>query len=56
MKIKSTTLIPPFNFGRRVSEEEWFKTFPKAPKQNYESEQEYQARIVMTDDVQGNEN
>lgn len=37
-------MVPPFTFGRNVSQDDWFKMFPKSPKQIYESEEEYLER------------
>lgn len=38
-------LVPPFNFGRNVSNEEWDSWFPDAPKRLNESDEEYEKRI-----------
>lgn len=38
-------LIPPFNFGRKTSDEDWDKWFPNAPKRPNESDEEYEKRV-----------
>lgn len=38
-------LIPPFNFGRNVSNEDWEKIFPEGPKRPNESKEEYEKRV-----------
>jgi hypothetical protein len=44
--VNSKTLIPPFNFGRRVEEEDWDRIFPNGPKRVTETEEGYNKRKV----------
>lgn len=38
------TLVPPFNFGRNVKQDDWDKWFPDAPKRQNETDEEYEKR------------
>ena len=46
-------LVPDFNFGRNVDQDNWDSWFPNAPKRPNESEEEYQKRLSIAAEKEG---
>lgn len=46
-------LVPDFNFGRNVDQDDWDRWFPNAPKRPNESEEEYRNRLSAAAEKEG---
>lgn len=42
--INIRTMVPPFNFGRKVNQDDWDQWFPDSPKRPNETQDEYEKR------------
>ena len=51
--INRRTLVPPIRFGGKVTDEEWDRIFPYAPKRITETKEEYIARASKVEEPEG---